>query len=47
VKSALTLELKFGQPPTTSIGLRQQDLPLFQPPRQAPRRRSANAQEKP
>jgi TonB family protein len=47
VKSALTLELKFGEPPTTSIGLRQQDLPLFQPPRQAPRRRSANAQEKP
>ena len=46
VKSALTLELRFGEPPTTSAGLRQQDVPLFQPPRQAPRRRSASAQEK-
>jgi len=46
VKSALTLELKFGEAPSTSSGLRQQDVPLFQPPRQAPRRRSASAQEK-
>jgi TonB family protein len=46
VKSALTLELKFGEAPSTSTGLRQQDVPLFQPPRQAPRRRSASAQEK-
>jgi protein TonB len=47
VRSALTLELRFGEPPMTSIGLRQQEVPLFQPPRQAPRRRSAIAQEKP
>jgi hypothetical protein len=47
VKSALTLELKFGEAPSASTGLRQQDVPLFQPPRQAPRRRSASAQEKP
>jgi hypothetical protein len=46
VKSALTLELKFGEAPSASTGLRQQDVPLFQPPRQAPRRRSASAQEK-
>lgn len=47
VKSALTLELKFGEAPSAGTGLRQQDVPLFQPPRQAPRRRVASAQEKP
>lgn len=47
VKSALTLELKFGEAPSARTGLRRQDVPLFQPPRQAPRRRSASAQEKP
>lgn len=47
VKSALTLELKFGEAPSARTGLRQQDVPLFQPPRQAPRRRSVLAQEKP
>jgi protein TonB len=47
VKSALTLELKFGEAPTADTGLRKQDVPLFQPPRRAPSRRNASAQEKP
>jgi len=47
VKSALTLELRFGEAPLTSTGMRQQDVPLFQPPHRAPARRSASAQEKP
>jgi TonB family protein len=46
VRSALTLELKFGEAPTAGTGLRQQDVPLFQPPRRAPSRRNASAQEK-
>jgi TonB family protein len=47
VRSALTMELKFGEAPTASTGLRQQDVPLFQPPRQSPRRRGTSAQERP
>ena len=47
VKSAITLELRFGEAPSALAGLRRQDVPLFQPPRQAPIRRSASAQEKP
>lgn len=47
VKSALTLELRFGEAPRAGTGLRQQDVPLFQPPRQAPRRRVASTQERP
>ncbi|HEX9182865.1 MAG TPA: energy transducer TonB [Burkholderiales bacterium] len=47
VRSALTLELRFGEAPAAGAGLRQQDLPLFQPPRLAPRNRSVSAQEKP
>lgn len=47
VKSALMLELRFGQAPDTLAGMRQQDVPLFQPPRRAPNRRGASAQEKP
>jgi protein TonB len=47
VKSALTLELRFGEAPSAGAGLRRQDVPLFQPPRRAPARRIASAQEKP
>ena len=47
VKSTLTLELRFGETPVAGAGLRRQDVPLFQPPRQAPRHRVATAQEKP
>lgn len=47
VKSAITLELRFGEAPSALAGMRQQDVPLFQPPRRAPIRRSASAQEKP
>lgn len=46
VKSALTLELRFGEAPAAGAGLRQQDVPLFQPPRRAPNRRNVSAQEK-
>lgn len=47
VKSALTLELRFGEAPQAGSGLHRQDVPLFQPPRQAPRLRGVSAQEKP
>jgi TonB family protein len=47
VKSSMTVELRFGEAPSARAGMRQQDVPLFQPPRRAPRRRSASEQEKP
>ena len=47
VKSAVTLELRFGEAPSADAGMRRQDVPLFQPPRRAPSRRSASAQERP
>jgi TonB family protein len=47
VKSALTLDLRFGEAPAALAELRRQDVPLFQAPRQAPRRRNASAQERP
>ena len=47
VKSAMTLELRFGEAPLADAGMRRQDVPLFQPPRRAPSRRSASAQERP
>lgn len=47
VKSAVIVELRFGETPIAGADLRRQDVPLFQPPRQAPRRRVASAQEKP
>lgn len=47
VKSAVTLELRFGAAPDAGSSPHRQDVPLFQPPRRAPVRRIASAQEKP
>jgi TonB family protein len=47
VKSALTLELRFGEALPALAQARQQDLPLFQPPRRARNQRSTFPQEKP
>lgn len=47
VKSALTLELRFGRAPETVADLRRQDVPLFQAPRRAPKRHGASTQERP
>lgn len=47
VRSALTVELRFGEAPAAGTALRRQEVPLFQPPRQAPRRRGVSTQEKP
>jgi len=46
VKSAMTLELRFGEAPQALAEMHRQDVPLFQPPRRAPVRRSASAQER-
>jgi len=47
VKSALTVELRFGEALPALAQARQQELPLFQPPRRARTHRSTHAQEKP
>ena len=47
VKSALTLELRFGEALPARAQARRQELPLFQPPRRARTHRSNHAQEKP
>ncbi len=47
VKSALTLELRFGEALPALAQARQQELPLFQPPRRARSQRSTFPQEKP
>jgi TonB family protein len=47
VKSSMNVELRFGEAPSARAGMRRQDVPLFQPPRRAPNRRTASAQEKP
>jgi TonB family protein len=47
VKSALTVELRFGEAPPALAQARQQELPLFQPPRRALFPRHSQTQEKP
>jgi TonB family protein len=47
VKSALTLELRFGEALPALAQTRQQEVPLFQPPRRARAHRNNHAQEKP
>ena len=47
VKSALTLELRFGEALPVLARAHQQELPLFQPPRRARSLRSNHMQEKP
>lgn len=47
VRSALTVELRFGEALPALAQARQQDLPLFQPPRRARSQRSTFPQEKP
>jgi TonB family protein len=47
VKSALTIEIRFGQPPPILAQTRLQEVPLFQPPRRARVQRNFQVQEKP
>lgn len=47
VRSALTVELQFGEGPSVLAQTRRQDVPLWQPPRRARIQRNTQAQEKP
>ena len=47
VKSALKIELQFGEGPPVLTRTRRQDVPFWQPPRQARNPRNTQAQEKP
>lgn len=47
VRSALKIELQFGEGPAMIAQTRRQDVPLWQPPRRARLQRNSQAQEKP
>ena len=47
VRSALHIELQFGEGPAMLAHTRRQDVPLWQPPRRARMQRNSQAQEKP
>lgn len=47
VKSALTIEIRFGEAPPILAQTRRQEGPLFQPPRRARIQRNIQVQEKP